>query len=234
VIIDNDSTDHSPELFSTHAHDPVIAVERLPFQGYFSLYEQLEAKQRVYEKINHDWVIHLDADEILEHSKPGLTLRDAIQDAHESGFNALNFEEFVLLPDSNEGVENYYTDTLRYYFFEPRKMRLNRAWRRDKYFESKRYGGHHLAGDHLAVCPTNHVLRHYIVLSYEHAKTKYLARTFGEKDLSMGWHGKRMNFTESNLQIPDDSPFLFQLSRFDSKDFHRASPVTRHYWEWER
>jgi hypothetical protein len=113
-------------------------------------------------------------------------------------------------------------------------MRLNRAWRRNMPFDNKRYGGHHLIGEQLVVFPTNHILRHYIVLSYEHAKTKYLARTFSEKDLSLGWHGKRMHFTENSLRIPSASPFLFHLSRFDAKDFRRDVPVTKHYWEWER
>jgi glycosyltransferase involved in cell wall biosynthesis len=232
VIIDNDSTDGSKDLFSSYMGEPILSVQQLPFHGFFSLYEQLETKHKVYETINHDWVLHLDADEILEHYQPGRTLRDAIQEAHESGHNVLNFDEFVFLPSSNAGVENYYTDTLQYYFFEPQKMRLNRAWRRDMFFDNRRFGGHSLAGGQLIVFPTNHILRHYIVLSHEHAKAKYLDRKFSEKEIRLGWHKARLNLSESDLLIPSKSPFLFRLPTFDSKEFRRDFPLSEHYWLW--
>jgi hypothetical protein len=64
-------------------------------------------------------MIHHDADEILEYWRPGLTLRDTIQEADERGYNALNFDEFTFLhePGLDYQGKNYYTGILRYYFF---------------------------------------------------------------------------------------------------------------------
>jgi hypothetical protein len=45
AIIDNESTDDSPLLFSEYTRDPIILVEKLPYDGYFSLTKQLIAKQ---------------------------------------------------------------------------------------------------------------------------------------------------------------------------------------------
>ncbi len=234
VIIDNESTDRSCELYSDFMGKPIIAVETLPYRGFFSLYEVLEAKQEIYKKISHDWVIHHDADEIMEHYKSGLTLRTAIHEADDAGYNVLNFDEFVFLPEPNSDYSNrnYYTEILRYYFFEPTKNRLNRAWKRASQLSNMSSGGHILQGSNLLVAPNNHVLRHYIVLSEGHAKEKYLNRTFGSLDLVKEWHGNRLNFTETNLALPDRSDFVFRLRRYNANEFSRAKPTGKHFWQW--
>ena len=236
IIVDNESTDGSRELYSDFMIKPIIAVETLPYQGFFSLIEVLSVKQELYKKINHDWVIHQDADEILEHYKPGLTLRDAIQEADRAGYNVLNFDEIVFLPEPHSDYYNrdYYTELLRYYFFEPKKNRLNRAWKRSSQLSNTAAGGHTLKGSYLSIAPTNHILRHYIVLSEHHAREKYIARSFDVRALAKGWHAKRLNLTEKNLMLPDKSAFLFRLNRYDSKDFCRNTPTDRHFWQWNK
>jgi len=234
AIIDHGSTDGSQELYSKFWENPIISVENLPYEEVYSQTRQLQAKQDVYTKIKHDWVIHHDADEILEHSKPGRNLRDAIEEANDEGCNILNFNEFVFLPerDSEYFGENYYLKMLRYYFFEPHKNRLNRAWKRAMKFDNTQSGGHILWGENAMVHITNHILRHYIVLSYEHALRKYLHRRFAEEDLKQGWHGNRLNFTEKNLVLPQNAAYLFQLTAYNSRDFRRDKPAQEHYWFW--
>ena len=84
----------------------------------------------------------------MEHHKSGLTLCDAIHEADEAGYNVLNFDEFVFLPEPHSDYSNtdYYTELLRYYFFEPKKNRLNRAWKRTSQLYYKASGGHRLQG----------------------------------------------------------------------------------------
>ncbi|MCX6080228.1 MAG: hypothetical protein NTW32_11900 [Chloroflexi bacterium] len=233
VIIDNDSNDDSQILFDEFAGKPIIAVEHLPYHGYFSLVEQLEIKQRVYNTISHDWVIHHDADEILESCKPGFSLREAIQEASDHKYDVINFDEFVFLPEPGFNSGNYYSNMLQYYFFEPQKNRLNRAWRRNKFLNNLQSGGHQLFSDQeIAIFPVNHILRHYIVLSYQHALNKYLDRTFDPKEIAKGWHSNRLNFNENNLRIPSESEFIFHLDSFDSKNFCRNNPTNKHFWDW--
>jgi hypothetical protein len=235
AIIDNESTDGSSDLYAGYLGKPIIMVETIPYGGYFSLSRQLEKKQELLEKIDYDWIIHQDADEIMEHDKPGSTLRDAIQEADEEGYNILNFDEFTFVPEPgfDYSRRNYYTGLLRYYFFEPRKNRLNRAWKRASRLSNIASGGHILCGDAPSISPINHILRHYIVLGERHAEEKYLARNFDELDLRKGWHGNRLQFTKNNLRLPEKSSFLFRLSRHDSKDFCRTNPTSKHFWEWK-
>ena len=233
AILDNGSTDGSHELYADHKHHPIILVEHIPYREYFSLSEQLDAKQRVYDKIDHDWVIHHDADEILEHYQLDRTLRDAIQEADDAGYDVLNFDELVFLPNRNTKVcEDYYRESLRYYFFEPEKGRLNRAWKRSLKLDNTITGGHRVTGERTRVFPKNHILRHYIVLGYLHALDKYYNRKFDTKDRSLGWHANRLNFTRESLMIPTESPYLFELDSYNSKSFNKNNPTTKHFWEW--
>jgi glycosyltransferase involved in cell wall biosynthesis len=235
VIIDNESTDNSHELYSTFRGNSIVSVEQLPYRGYFSLSEQMVAKQSLYNKLEYDWLIHHDADEVLEHSKPGYTLRDAIEQADQNGYTALNFEDFTFLPEPGEDYfnRNYYTGMLRYYFLETRKNCYNRAWKRDCGLCNLSSGGHKLEGEGLRIDPTDHVLRHYPVLSEEQALKKYLDRSFDKRDLDRGWHGNRLNFTKKNLKFPVASKYLFKLQSYNAKDFCRDMPAVKQYWEWE-
>lgn len=99
-------------------------------------------------------------------------------------------------------------------------------------FDNTLSGGHILLGENVLLPTTNHVLRHYIALSYEHALRKYLHRRFAEEDLKRGWHANRLYFTEQNLALPQNGKHLFQLTTYDAKDFRRDKPSPEHYWSW--
>lgn len=233
AILDNDSGEKSQKFYARFAGNPIISINHLRFNGVFSLDEQLAAKRKIYNKLKHDWVIHHDADEIMEHRQPGKSLRNAIEEAHDQQYNVVNFDEFVFLPEAGRPVENHYTDILNYYFFEPLPLRLNRAWRRDMQFDNAGHAGHNLAGENIRIDPTNHIMRHYIVLSNEHAKTKYLQRVFGKAEIAKGWHRNRLIITAENIMIPAESPYLLKLPHYQSKDFRRDLPTKKHYWEWQ-
>ena len=236
AILDNESSDASFELYAALRNKPVIRVHSIPYRGSVCLTERLEAKRDLCAELDHDWVIHHDADEILEHCKPGRTLRDAVEEADAAGHNVLNFDEFVFVPElgSDYSDGTYYSRLLRYYFFEPGKCRLNRAWKRTAQVSNLSSGGHCMQGSDLSISPVNHILRHYIVLSQRHALEKYLHIKFDPAGLAKGWHGNRLNFTESKLRLPEHSEWLFRLPQYDSKEFCRDRPCAKHFWQWER
>ena len=65
AIIDNDSTDRTPQICEKFRRQ-IVYRSRLPYRGVFSLTEQLAAKAEAFRRIESDWFIHQDADEILE------------------------------------------------------------------------------------------------------------------------------------------------------------------------
>ena len=56
----------------------VVGVKDLPFYGTFDLARQLAAKLAIINELDADWVIHADADELMESPREGETLRDGI------------------------------------------------------------------------------------------------------------------------------------------------------------
>jgi hypothetical protein len=74
-----------------------------------------------------------DADEIREAPPPYSTLREGLEGADREGFNAVNFDEFVFLPTSEEESfegTDYVASMEYYYFFEPRPLRQVKAWKK--------------------------------------------------------------------------------------------------------
>ena len=122
VVIDNDSTDSSAQIYGRRefaAH--LVRVCRLPFSGAFSLSEQLQRKMEIIEALNSDWVVHVDADEIMHSYREGEGLREALSRLDAEGWNVVNFDEFVFLP-----IERDYQPEMcgrqpisYYYFFQP-------------------------------------------------------------------------------------------------------------------
>jgi hypothetical protein len=176
-------------------------------------------------------VIHQDADEFLTALHGWGGLRDQIQLADAAGFNVLNFNELVMLPDDLENDDILSNNTL-FYFFEPRPVRLMRAWKRSANLSNTHAGGHILAGDDVCVWPQRMLLKHFIVRSQTHAYQKYLGRTFSKADLSHGWHGNRLNFNHYNLKIPILDDRLYRLASPQDAPDRLPLPISSHFWEW--
>lgn len=230
AVIDNDSTDGTADILDAFGH-AIVHRSRLPFHGCFDLTAQLEAKQRLFRQLRTDWVVHVDADEILQSPRTGETLRQGIERL-DADWNVVNFEEFVFVPtsadESHEG-RDYQARMLHYYFFAPRPRRLMRAWKASAGL-SHVGGGHTLTGPDVRVAPENFLLRHYPLLSLNHARLKYPTRVFAPGDLAKGWHKNRLNVRADQIAFPP-ADSLRSLRSADDKAFDRSVPWRRHFWE---
>jgi glycosyltransferase involved in cell wall biosynthesis len=234
VVIDNQSTDGLREVVDDQRRaGAAIALEYLPFHGSFDLSRQLEAKASLIEQSDADWVLHLDADEMPHSCREGETLAAAIARADAAGYNVVNFEEFVFLPIEPGPArdEHAFFPFTHYYFFEPSKLRLMRAWRRICGFTNVDSGGHHLRGEDTRIFPENQVLRHYPFLSQQHAWEKYSKRRFNENDLARGWHGNRIDIDHRLFTFPAPGE-LELLEALGRHALDRSRPHTTHYWQW--
>lgn len=185
-------------------------------------------------RIDADWVMHLDADEIPHSYRPGETLRQTISRIDHQGYNAIDFNEFVFLPVDFAYQPNYgapYQPLQHYYFFEPSAPRLMRAWKKVDGFSMIEAGGHNLEGDDIRLAPETLALRHYIFRDQEHAYRKYARRIFAATDLARGWHGNRIAQPVEAFRFPK-ADRLSRLASPDGYDFDRSHPQLRHYWQW--
>jgi glycosyltransferase involved in cell wall biosynthesis len=230
VAIDNQSDDGSAERVREWLGCGVLDVQERQFAPIWSMRNALRWKFEVAAELEHDWFVHVDADEWLHPSCPGDRLVDLFARAEAAGSNAVNFEDFTFVPDEPLEPGADPRERFRsYYYFAPAQNRLMRAWRRGSGLSSIETGGHVLYGEHVRVHTENAVLRHYPLLSPEHLHTKYQARHYDPANIKRGWHHDRIGLRIEDLSLED--PAIRRLSRWDSREFDRSVPVNRHIWQ---
>jgi glycosyltransferase involved in cell wall biosynthesis len=207
-FIDNESTDDSLEIARSFKKKGVFRIEKQPYNGYFDLVEQLKLKEILASDIDADWFIHHDVDEIREAPIQFKNLYQGILEADKKGYNAINFDEFVFLPTSDEMSfegEDYVKKMRNYYYFAPIENRRINAWKKlNIKIDLISHGGHRINFEGIKIYPDNFILRHYIVLSRDHAIRKYYTdRVFSQDEIKdRGWHGARITFTPDKLKFP--------------------------------
>lgn len=233
VVIDNGSTDDSPEIYRRREFAAnLVAVEELSYHGVFSLAEQLRKKLQIAEILDTDWIIHLDADEIMHSYREGESLNAAFCRLDADNWNVVNFDEFVFLPTETDYVADttaHYQPLHHYYYFSPQTPRLMRAWRKTGSLSMVETGGHLLIGDGIRLAPEHFALRHYIVRNQEHAFTKYTTRAFAAEELVLGWHHARAQAPANAFVLPP-AAVLKRLADAGQRSLDRSEPWTAHYW----
>jgi glycosyltransferase involved in cell wall biosynthesis len=231
ILIDNNSNDGTKDEFTAKNYPNIIERRDLAFDGRFDLSRQLAAKAIAFDELCSEWVIHQDADEVLHAPGNWGGLRESIQEAHAQGFTILNFNELVMLPFDPK-IDDYMSNNRRFYFFEPRPLRLMRAWRRSANLTNVATGGHILTGENVYVSPKRMILKHFMVRSQSHAIQKYIGRAFADGDLAKGWHQNRVNLTTEMLKIPESSEFLHTLETPQASPAKLPRSAKAHFWEW--
>jgi len=233
VIIDNGSSDSSAQIYRRREFSAnLVDVQDLPFAGVFSLTQQLRRKMQVIDTLDTDWVVHLDADEVMHSYREGESLNEALCRLDAQDWNVVNFDEFVFLPVGHDYVPEAteHQPISHYYFFEPFAPRLMRAWKKASGFSLAKHGGHLLDGAGLRLAAERFALRHYMVRSQEHALHKYTTRFFAPEDLALGWHGFRANQPSKAFALPPEG-CLKRLDKTDKRNLDRSEPWTAHYWQ---
>jgi len=228
IIGDNGSTDRTLRIVDRNRNNPVLDVEHIPFDGAFRLTDQLKWKEAIRERVDSEWIIHQDGDEIIESPRRGETLRQFIQRQHEAEKEVIDCNEFVFVPCSDD--ENYAeTDFLErmhhYYHFAPESRPLHRIIRNHrKYRGWLDSAGHHITMDGDSIADEKANLRHYIGLSLDSLKRQYLSRTFASDELRKGWHCNRVPTHENFIRPPDPS----RLLNLQSDGWRTDTPETEH------
>jgi glycosyltransferase involved in cell wall biosynthesis len=228
-LIDNGSTDNTLEIAQSFLGRGVIRIEHFPFNGCFELDKILLNEERLAAEIDADWFIHHDADEIREAPSPYKTLKEGIEDADRQGYNAINFDEFVFLPTSeDESFEgkDYVKEMRYYYFFEPHPLRRVNAWKKTANIDLHSSGGHRVKFETPKIFTVSFILRHYIVLSKSHAIEKYSSRIHSKADLQKGWMLERAAFALDWLKFPAKA----RLKRLNDSgnNWDKSEPWVKH------
>jgi hypothetical protein len=227
-VIDNGSLDGTRELLNHYFSNGIIKVIDLPFSGIFDKTEIFHKIEEMAKEMDADWFLLSNPDEIPLSPFPLKTLKEAIQFVDKKGYNTINFDEFVFIPE--DGLVSYenreYEKEMRYYyFFEPQKQRLLRVWKKSNGVNLVESAGHFTFVPEQKVFPKNFILKHYIILSKRHALRKYGSRIFAKSDLGKGWSWNRAVFTPDLLSFPPKEELKELIS---DNVFDRTSPQMHH------
>lgn len=191
-LIDNGSTDATVEIAERFE---LVGLETAPRHDVYAWRPLLERKEALAATLDADWFIHLDADEIRLPPRSGVTLVDAIAEVDALGYNAINFQEFTLVPtiEAPNHDHSRFRETMRHYYaYSPgRPDRLN-AWKhQDSPVQLAASGGHEVSFPGLNAYPDSFPMRHYLYLSAAHAVSKYVERVYDPGEVESGWHRRR-------------------------------------------
>jgi len=229
-LIDNDSTDATVPIAVEAAGNALIGMESFPRDGVYTWKPILEQKEQIANSSGADWFMHVDADEIHLPPLGSPTLAHAFREAEKAGYNAVNFIEFTFMPvaESPNHDHDNYLDAIRWYYpFRPFEARLTRAWKQqDSGVELAWSGGHQVRFPGLNIDRRSFRMKHYIFISVDQLRRKYIQRRYDASEVRNGWHGWRANLKGKKIVLSAAS----QLRRTTSDDDLDASdPRTTHY-----
>lgn len=248
-LLDNDSTDDTLKIAREYLGRNLIGIERIPRQGMYQWNKILLRKEEIADELDADWFMHADPDEIRIPPRSGQTLAEAIEQADREGYNAINFMEYTFLPvrESPDHENDDFQKTMRWYYpFGPKHPHRLNAWKRQprqwqgiKSFVRERvrnhrwgapsvdlhsHGGHIVQFPYLKLYPIDFKLKHYILLSLNHAIEKYVKKEFAPEEIA-GSHGWRATAGQHDFMIPAAA----QMRLFTSDDeLDPSNPLSDH------
>ena len=246
-LLDNDSTDNTLEIAKQYLGRNLIGIERIPRNGLYQWQKILMRKEELADEIEADWLMHADPDEIRVAPNSSQTLAEAIAEIDKKGYNAVNFMEYTFLPvrESNDHDNAEFQKTMRWYYpfaqRHPHRLnawkKQNRRWPGMKAFlrelvrnhrlppsvNLRDSGGHVIQFPGIKPYPVDFKLKHYIVLSLDHAIQKYVKKSYDPTET--GAHGWRATVKEHEFLLPSQS----QMRLYTSDDeLDPTNPLKEH------
>ena len=233
-VCDNQSTDRTLEIAQRYSGAGLIGFESIPHSGWYRWEHLLRRKEELFQSLEADWFMHVDADEIHLPPTSYSSLVSAIAAADALGSNAIEFSEFTFIPTReapNHDNPNY-QDTLRtYYPFRPSSPHCVRAYKKqDGPMEIAWSGGHLVRfGGPVRLYPERFRMKHYLFLSADHAARKYVGRRYlSEEVIGRGWHGWRPRLRSEDIRLPDATKVRATAT---DDDLDEANPWSAHWLE---
>jgi glycosyltransferase involved in cell wall biosynthesis len=228
ILIDNDSTDKTKSIAQSFIGLGVQRIINLPYTGSFNLKYLLNKVIEVAHETVADWIIFLNPDEFPLPLKQYKSLKEAFIAVEKKGYNSVNFDEFVFLPESESACyegRDFFNEMSYYYYFDPSPLHRVIAWKANPAAEFKHSGGHRIQFPGQKIYPESFPFKHFIFLSLKHAISKYGNRLFSKEGINRGWHKNRVSFKVNEIILP---PVHIQKKLTGTNDFDRSDPKKDH------
>ena len=213
-VIDNWSTDESPEIARSFEGRGLVGFERFPARPseHFSLRPLLGRVADVAHELPASWCIHHDVDEVRLGPWPGVGLREALWRVDRAGYNAVDFTVVNFRPTDDGFVPGEdFERHLRHFEFgsSPDLLLQIKTWKNVRRVDLQRFGGHQALFPRRHVFPYKFLLKHYPIRSQTHGERKVLGERVNRWDpaeRALGWHTQYDDAATrpSFLASPDD------------------------------
>jgi glycosyltransferase involved in cell wall biosynthesis len=231
-LCDNQSTDRTLEIAERYRGRGLVDLETIPYDGVFRWRRLLERKEVLFQSLQADWLMHVDADEIHLPPARHATLSGALAEADANGYDTVEFSEFTFLPtqEAPDHDHPFFQRTLRsYYPFRPSSPHCVRALKkREGAMEIAWSGGHRVRfATPPKLFPEPFRMRHYPFLSVGHAVEKYAHRRYDDDEVNFAsWHGWRARLQAEQIRLPKACELRTTTAE---GDLDASAPWTRHW-----
>jgi len=205
-VIDNGSTDATPDILHADRAGNLRGVETLADDGIFHWRAILARKEKLFQTLAYDWGLQSDYDEFRFPPPQWERLDQAFAAVEAGGYNAVDFQEFTFLPTQEDPDHDHarFRDTMRWYYpflpFEPHRLT---AWKRtDGPIDLVTSAGHRVRFAGIRPHPQKFPMHHYLFLSERHFHEKYTHRRRDPLEVAAGWHGWRSRTEGEILRLP--------------------------------
>lgn len=196
-LVDNWSDDGSYELCMTLVEQGLVKqLKRFPDEKscHYEWALQLQHTVDYASKLDADWIIHYDADEIRCSPWRDLTLNQAVQFVDSLGYNAIDFTviDFRFTAFNNDELFSQN----KFQYFEFNKIEANtkqvKAWKNKRQLVNLHSsGGHEAIFDGRRVYPIKFLIMHYSLRSQHQAQKKIFINRkprIQKEKAELGWH----------------------------------------------
>lgn len=208
-LYDNWSTDGSWDIaISLYKAGLIRHLERfpnIPTKEYLWA-QQLKHTQKVSRKIDADWIIHYDADELRYSPWPDVSLSEGISWVSSLGYNAVDFTviDFRYMRE-NVATNSPFESNLNHFQFGQREGHFIqiKAWANCHNVNLVDSGGHEAKFDARKIYPFKFLTKHYPLRSISQASKKIfndrLPRAKREQ-AERGWHIQYKHFSKEDVK----------------------------------
>lgn len=164
----------------------------------FKLQNILNKFELLAQKINYDWYMISDADEIKYAPWKNLSLNEGIEKVDNMGFNLINFKLFNFIPAESPAKIGNVEQDLKYFTPPDTKSAIQlKCWKKSAHFDIKSYGGHIVQVNNPRVFPIKFINKHYPIRSKAHGVRKIISERisrYSPTEINQGWHSHYNDF----------------------------------------
>ena len=206
LLLDNYSTDNTYNIGKRLQKEfgARLQVDHFPSKkpsgDNYEWAKQLAETERLAKKLDYDWFIHYDADEIREAPFDGVTLQEFISFVDLRGYNAI--ENTVIDFRMTSRKDDIFSKDVYYEFgTRPGHFLQTKTWKKCADINLTNSGGHVATFDGKKAYPLKVLCRHYPLRSIDQAKRKIFEDRlprFKKEQKKYGWHTQYSTITNED------------------------------------